>query len=93
MVENQEPKSGEPGHWRYNKDQQIKRGITSTDSMKKEQEKIQPKEEAEEIIKFEEGELFAMNKDEQVDLLNKLGVETIPRLEADRVKAILKAQE
>lgn len=38
---------------------------------------------------FTKEELFAMNKSEQVKLLNKLGVTKIPRLERGRVNKIL----
>ena len=37
-----------------------------------------------------EAKLFSMNKKEQVELLNELGAESIPRLEKDRVKLIIK---
>lgn len=39
-----------------------------------------------------EEELTAMTKDEQVAILEKLGSETIPRYEKDRVALILKLQ-
>ena len=37
-----------------------------------------------------EEKIFAMNKKEQVDLLKELGAESIPKLEKDRVKLIIK---
>ena len=46
-----------------------------------------------EVKKSTEKELFAMNKEEQVKLLNELGITKIPRLEGSRVKAILGAQK
>jgi len=49
--------------------------------------KVEPKK-----VSNTEDELYAMNKDEQVALLKELGITTIPRLEKDRVKAILEAQ-
>lgn len=42
--------------------------------------------------KYSETELFDMNKKEQVELLESLGAEKIPRLESSRVKLILKLQ-
>lgn len=41
-------------------------------------------------IKYTESELFAMNKDEQTEILKGLGLK-VPRLEKDRVKAIMEA--
>lgn len=42
---------------------------------------------------YTEKELFDMNAKEQTALLNKLGITKIPRLEKDKVKAILGAQK
>jgi len=43
--------------------------------------------------KYTEKELYDMNKAKQVEILNKLKVEKIPRLEKGRVEAILEAQK
>ena len=63
-----------------------------------------PKEEKKEVVVKEEpkakpvskkdleGKLFAMNKEDQVKLLKELGAKSIPKLEADRVKLIIKLQ-
>jgi len=46
------------------------------------------------VRKYTEDELYAMNKQQQVDLIRRLGGRDvkIPRLEKDRVKLILKLQ-
>lgn len=59
------------------------------DEVKKPEEK---KEETE-IKKLTEKEAFALNKAEQVKLLNEFGITKIPLLEKGRVKAILEAQK
>ncbi len=46
-----------------------------------------------EVKKYTKVELIAMNKAEQIDLLNELKITKIPRLEAGRVNAILEAQK
>lgn len=40
----------------------------------------------------EEEKLFKLNKDEQIKMLQELGVKKIPRFEKDRVKAIIEAR-
>ena len=42
---------------------------------------------------FTREELYKMNKDAQVKLLNRYGIETIPKLEGGRVKKLLELQE
>ena len=46
-----------------------------------------------EAKKYTEEQLFAMTKDEQIAILNSLGVTIIPKLEKARIKAILEAQK
>jgi hypothetical protein len=58
---------------------------------KSEDKKISVDEVDEQQLK--EKELFALNKSEQIKLLNELGITKIPRLESGRVKAILEAQK
>jgi len=53
----------------------------------------EPKEIVEEPEKFNEKDLKALNKEEQVIILNKLGIEKIPRFEKGRIKAIMEAQK
>ena len=43
--------------------------------------------------KHTEKELFKLTKEDQMKLLEELGVKKVPRLEKDRVKAILEAQK
>ena len=45
------------------------------------------------IKKFTREELFKMNKDAQVKLLNRYEVEEIPKYEKDRVNKLLELQE
>ena len=42
--------------------------------------------------KLTKKEAFKLSKEEQTDLLNELGVETIPAIEAQRVEKILELQ-
>lgn len=44
------------------------------------------------IKKYTNEELYKMNKDAQVKLLNRYGVVSIPKLEKDRVKKLLDLQ-
>jgi len=51
------------------------------------------KEDAKEEQKiYTEKELYDLNKDEQIKLLNSLGTTEIPRYEIDRVKKVLNIQ-
>ena len=59
------------------------------DEVKKPEEK---KEETE-VKKLTEKEIFALNKAEQIKILNEFGITKIPLLEKGRVKAILEAQK
>ena len=45
------------------------------------------------IKKYTNEELYKMNKDAQIKLLNRYGITKIPQYEEGRVKAILKLQE
>ena len=55
---------------------------------------IQPKIEVKPIeSKYTKEEVKGMNKKEQSDILNSLGITKIPILEADRIKKILEAQK
>lgn len=54
--------------------------------------KEEPKETPEDKKVLTEKELFALNKAEQVEILNKLGVKEIPGYEQDRVNKILELQ-
>lgn len=44
------------------------------------------------IRKYTNEELYDMNKDAQVKLIKRYGIDKIPRLEKDRVKLLLKLQ-
>ncbi|MCK5601608.1 hypothetical protein KAR91_07065, partial [Candidatus Pacearchaeota archaeon] len=54
-----------------------------------ESSKLDVKADANATVKLSEEELFAMNKEEQTALLKKLGADSIPRYEKDRVKLLL----
>ena len=41
-------------------------------------------------LELTEKELYALNKDEQIELLNSIGITDIPRLEKDRVNKIMR---
>jgi hypothetical protein len=63
-----------------------------TPSKIKEEPKSEIKEEEEEKVKQTADELKKLNKSQQTEILNKLGVTKIPLLEANRINLILELQ-
>ena len=67
----------------------VKNGIPSVDlktfQKKQVKKKVEPKP-------LTESEIYNLKKDEQISMLNKLGVAEIPHYEKDRVALILKLQ-
>ncbi len=47
----------------------------------------------EKVKKYTERELYDLDKDEQINLLNSLGITDIPRYENERVKKLLEIQQ
>ena len=56
------------------------------------QKVIGPKQEKKKVKKYSKKEIFDMNKSEQIDILKGFKIESIPKLEKNRVKKILELQ-